>query len=96
MDKFLNVISYDVNYQVSEFQSLISTGDTSKAMKVLESIPERYVDRLARFLDLLNEKELAFRISRNPEHRFELAIHLGHVDDAFALAREGKSNIKLR
>jgi len=49
---------------------------------------------MARFLDALDLKEEAFKIAKDNDHRFELALNLGKIEEAFIIAdqdhNEGK------
>jgi hypothetical protein len=38
---------------------------------------DRFVDKVAKFLDQINQKELAFQIVSDKDHKFDLAITLG-------------------
>lgn len=96
MDKYFSVISYEANLHVIEFQSLIVKGSVNEAGALLQAIPPKYFDKIARFLDTLNYKELAYKIVTDPDHKFDLALHLGLVDDAFQIAKHEQNSTKLR
>jgi len=54
----------------------------------------KYYDKLARFLDQIDLKEEAFYLSQDLDHKFELAIQLNKIEEAFTIAEKEKSNIK--
>ncbi len=48
----------------------------SPAQRALAQIPKDQHNRLARFLEAQDLKDLALQVSVDPEHRFELAMQL--------------------
>jgi coatomer subunit beta' len=60
----------------------------NRARQLLESIPEKYMDRVAKFLDSIEKKEEAFRVVVDIEHKFELAISLAYTDEAYRIAQK--------
>eukprot|EP00761_Pharyngomonas_kirbyi_P013320 gb/GECH01013348.1/.p1 GENE.gb/GECH01013348.1/~~gb/GECH01013348.1/.p1 ORF type:complete len:859 (+),score=194.26 gb/GECH01013348.1/:1-2577(+) len=82
VDKHCNVVSYQLKQSVLEYQSAIIRGDYNKANKFLPKVPEEFYDRLARFLDNRGLKEQALEVTKDEEHRFELALELGQLDRA--------------
>lgn len=57
-----------------------------KAQALLPSIPAKYMDKLAKFLDNIDLKESAFELVQDPDHKFELALQLNKIPEAYALA----------
>lgn len=55
-------------------------------------MPEKYLDRLAKFLDTIDQKQEAFSIVRDLEHKFELALTLSDIDSAFEIAQKTKNS----
>lgn len=70
------------------FQSCILNNELDKAQKFIPSIPESYHGKLAKFLELNNQKELAFKLTPDLDHKFELAIALNYVEVAQGIAEE--------
>lgn len=76
MDKLYNVHTYELLVSVLAYQTSIVRKDFEAADKALESIPEDHHNRIARFLEAQDLKEKALQVSKDPEHRFELAMQL--------------------
>lgn len=58
------------------------------AEQFFRDIPETFHSKLAKFLEANNQRDLAFQITPDKDHKFELAIHLNKIDDAFSIAEE--------
>ncbi|KXS13491.1 Coatomer, beta' subunit [Gonapodya prolifera JEL478] len=86
-DKDLNVVSYSLPLSVIEYQTAVLRGDLETAERLLPNVPSDHRNRMARFLEGQNLKELALTVSADPEHRFDLAIQLGRLDVALDIAR---------
>ena len=56
------------------------------AKKLFSQIPSSHYTKLAKFLESNEQKELAFEISPDQDHKFELAISLNKHDAAFEIA----------
>jgi coatomer subunit beta' len=52
------------------------------AERTLSQIPKEQHNKLAHFLDGQDLKEIAFQVSSDPEHKFELALHLHDLKSA--------------
>ncbi|CAD8136859.1 unnamed protein product [Paramecium octaurelia] len=96
IDKNYNIISYEVNSNVVEFQTQILKKQYPKAEEILQTIPLQYYDKLSKFLDTLNLKEWAYKLVQDTDHKFELALQLAIVDDAFQIAQKSQDTLKLR
>jgi len=59
------------------------SGDEAKAAGLVKQIPESYHGKLAKFLEANGKKELAFEITPDHDHKFDLAIALNRVQDAY-------------
>ncbi|XP_069003584.1 coatomer subunit beta'-like [Embiotoca jacksoni] len=93
-DKELNVISYSLLLSVLEYQTAVMRRDFSTADKVLPTIPKEQKTRVAHFLEKQGFRQQAMAVSTDPEHKFELALHLGELDTAYQLALEAESEHK--
>lgn len=80
-----------MNFQVS-----ILNDQLDKAKTLLPSIPESFYGKLAKFLEVNSQKELAFQITPDMDHKFELAINLNHVEVAKKIAADQDSTEKWR
>jgi coatomer subunit beta' len=95
-DKELNVVSYSLLLSVLEYQTAVMRGDFETADRVLPTIPRSQRTRVAHFLEKQGFKKQALAVSTDPEHKFELALQLGELQTAHALALEAASQQKWR
>jgi coatomer subunit beta' len=94
-DKDLNVSSYALSLAVVEYQTLVLRGDLEAAQEI--PIPQDQKTKIARFLEGQGFKEEALEISTDADHRFDLALDLGKLDIALAIAeKEGAGDHKWR
>jgi len=95
-DKELNVVSYSLLLSVLEYQTAVMRGDFETADRVLPTIPRTQRTRVAHFLEKQGFKKQALAVSTDTEHKFELALQLGELQTAHALALEAASQQKWR
>jgi coatomer subunit beta' len=88
IDKQLNIISYKVTLSVLQYQTAVMRGDFDAANELLPNIPEAEYTKVARFLESQGFKEEALAVSTDPDHKFDLALELGHIDMAHQLLLE--------
>lgn len=93
-DKELNIISYSLLLPVLEYQTAVMRGDFEAADKILPSIPNEQKTRVAHFLEKQGFKIQALSVSRDQEHRFDLALQLKETKIAYQLATEAQSEQK--
>lgn len=86
-DKDLNLYSYALSLTVVEYQTAILRGDLEGAAEILPSIPADQRNRIARFLEAQELKELALSVATDPDHKFELAVSIGDLETALELVR---------
>ncbi|KAG5179548.1 coatomer WD associated region-domain-containing protein [Tribonema minus] len=84
MDKAKGIYSYKVLQSYLQYQTAVVRKDFEAANALLPSIPASEYTAVARFLESQGFKEEALAVSRDPDHRFDLACELGKL----ALARE--------
>ena len=87
-DKDVNVSSYALSLSVVEYQTLVLRGDMDTAAELLTDIADDQKNKIARFLEGQGYKEMALDVATDPEHRFDLALSLGNLPIALAIARE--------
>lgn len=87
-DKDVNLFAYSLSLSVIEYQTAILRGDLDSASEILESVPQEQRNRLARFLETQELRELALEISTDPDHKFDLAIQLDDLETALRIARD--------
>jgi len=93
-DKDVNVTSFALSLSVVEYQTLVLREDMESAAELLPSIPESELNKIARFLEGQDHKELALDIATDPEHKFDLALALGQLPIALELARTANAEHK--
>lgn len=71
-----------------EYQTLILRGELEAAEETLPSVPKDQNNKIARFLEGQGYKEMALKVATDPEHRFDLALSLGDLQQATEIARE--------
>mmetsp|Transcript_23414 Transcript_23414/g.41412 ORF Transcript_23414/g.41412 Transcript_23414/m.41412 type:complete len:687 (+) Transcript_23414:75-2135(+) len=76
MDKQYNVVSFKLLMSVLVYQIAIVRKDFEQAEECLREIPVEQHNKLARFLEGQELKDLALKVSRDPDHRFDLALQL--------------------
>lgn len=79
-----------------QYQTAVLRGDFEEAQSLIESIPKSQLDRIARFLESQNLKELALDITTDDDQRFDLSIQLGKLDLATEIAEKTNSVTKWR
>ncbi|RMZ73413.1 coatomer subunit beta [Pyrenophora seminiperda CCB06] len=87
-DKDVSVVSFALSLAVVEYQTLILRGDLEAAEETLPSVPKDQNNKIARFLEGQGYKEMALKVATDPEHRFDLALSLGDLEQAVSIARE--------
>ncbi|CCJ28438.1 unnamed protein product [Pneumocystis jirovecii] len=88
VDKDVHIIPYELSLSVVEYQTLILRNDMDGAAKLLPSIPQNQLAKIARFLDGQGYKDLALNITTDLEQRFDLAIQLRKLDIAVEIAQK--------
>ncbi|XP_014250764.1 coatomer subunit beta' [Cimex lectularius] len=93
-DKHHNIVCYTLLLSVLEYQTAVMRRDFDTADRVLPTIPIQHRSRVAHFLEKQGFKKQALAVSTDPEHKFELALQLGDLEKAVALARDISSKSK--
>lgn len=73
---------------VLQYQTAVMRGDFDAANELLPSIPESEYTTVARFLESQGFKEEAMAVTTDSDHKFDLALELGHIDVAHNLLDE--------
>ncbi|CAD6963049.1 unnamed protein product, partial [Tilletia caries] len=74
---------------VVEYQTAILRGDLEAASTMLENVPLDQRNKLARFLETQDHKELALQVTQDPDRKFDLAVSLDDFDTALEIAQTG-------
>lgn len=85
MDKANKIFSYSLLVNVLSYQTAIVRKEFGQAAELLKTIPKDNYNKLARFLDAQNLKDMALEVSIDPEHRFELAMQVNKPKLAFKI-----------
>lgn len=93
-DKDVNVVSFALSLAVVEYQTLILRGDLEAAEETLPSVPKDQNNKIARFLEGQGYKEMALKVATDAEHRFDLALSLGELQQAVEIARQQEKEHK--
>ncbi|KAF8888138.1 coatomer protein [Gymnopilus junonius] len=91
-DKDVNVYAYSLSLAVVEYQTAVLRGDTDAAAEILPTLPKDQLNKVARFLEGRDLKELALTITSDPDHKFDLALSLDDLDTALTIARTVPEN----
>lgn len=92
MDSDRVVVSYSVMLGFMEYQIAVVQEDFEKAESIFPSIPENYHNKCAKFLDSLGYKEEAMAITTDKDHKFELALQLNNLEEAYDIAFNDTEN----
>jgi coatomer subunit beta' len=85
MDRSRSVFSYRALLAVLQYQTAVVRRDFDTANTILPAIPESEHSSVARFLETQGYKDVALQVSRDPDHKFDLALDLGKLDEATKL-----------
>ncbi|KFM23874.1 Coatomer subunit beta'-1 [Auxenochlorella protothecoides] len=96
VDRAGAVVAYTLLLPVVEFKTRVLRGDVDGARALLPTVPEAEHAALARFLEARGHLEAAAEVATDPAHRFDLALALGRLDSAAALAAESGSALAWR
>jgi coatomer subunit beta' len=94
MDKSHNIYAYSLLLSVLIYQTAIVRRDFPQAQEALAKIPQSQYNKLARFLESQDLKELALEVSTDSEHKFELAMQCKKLDLAEKILYESESEHK--
>ena len=84
-DKGMSIYAYSLSLNVVEYQTAVLRGDMDAAGEILPSIPREQLNKVARFLEARDLKELAMQITTDPDHKFDLALALDDLDAALGV-----------
>ena len=88
VDKNLNIYAHRLLLSVMNFQVCILKNELDRSRTFLPTIPESYLGKLAKFLETNGQKEMAFELTPDLDHKFELAIALNNVEVGKRIAEE--------
>lgn len=79
IDKSLNMISSTLLLPLVNFQAAVLSEDMHYAEQHFKDIPQSYHSKVAKFLEAQGQKEMAFTITPDPDHKFDLALSLNKI-----------------
>ncbi len=80
------MISLSYPHNTIQFLNYILSEDIDSAMEILNQIDKNYIDKMSDFLQKVNKLELAYRIVIDVNVKFELALQLNKIEEAFRIA----------
>ncbi|KAI0048076.1 coatomer protein [Auriscalpium vulgare] len=86
-DKDMNVSGYALALSVIEYQTAVLRGDMDAAAEILPTVPRDQRNKVARFLEGKDLKELALQVTIDPDHKFDLSLQLDDLDSALDIVR---------
>ncbi|KAG1807294.1 coatomer WD associated region-domain-containing protein [Suillus subaureus] len=86
-DKDMNIFGYSLSLSVVEYQTAVLRGDMDSAAEILPTLPKEQLNKVARFLEGRDLKELALQVTTDPDHKFDLSLQLDDLDTAVDIAR---------
>ena len=96
MNKNYQLISYTLPYNFIKYQMAIIDKDNSLAEKLLQKIPESFNESVIKFLEKFELYDLCYKITKNPNQKFSLAIKLKKLSEAYEIAKNSKNSEKLK
>ena len=87
IDKSLDIVSYELLLPVLEYEQAIAREDMTSAAKILERIPLHKIGKIAKLLEKMGYKEMAFEITNDDDHKFDLAIQLCKIEAAIDIVK---------
>jgi len=86
-DKDIHIYGYSLALSVVEYQTAVLRSDMDAAAEILPTIPKDQLNKVARFLESKDHKELAMQVTTDPDHKFDLSLQLDDLDTALEIAR---------
>ncbi|KAI0065970.1 coatomer protein [Artomyces pyxidatus] len=86
-DKDMHVSGYSLALSVIEYQTAVLRGDMDAAAEILPTVPKDQRNKVARFLEGKDLKELALQVTTDPDHKFDLSLQLDDLDSALDIVR---------
>eukprot|EP00920_Eleutheroschizon_duboscqi_P025546 GHVT01062852.1.p1 GENE.GHVT01062852.1~~GHVT01062852.1.p1 ORF type:complete len:966 (-),score=220.35 GHVT01062852.1:995-3892(-) len=76
IDRDLNVVSYQIHISLINYQVAISRKDWPLAAQHFAQIPEEFHTRVAKFLETQGHMDQALNVTKDYDHKFDLALQL--------------------
>jgi len=89
-------VSFELLLNILEYKTFVVRKDFEQAQKLLPSIPKDHHNKIARFLEAQGFQEQALEIATDPDYRFELAVHLGRLEEVVSIVADSPTDSKWR
>ncbi|KAG6892938.1 hypothetical protein C0993_002467 [Termitomyces sp. T159_Od127] len=86
-DKDMHIYGYSLSLTVVEYQTAVLRGDMDAAAEILPTLPKDQLNKVARFLESKDLKELALTLTTDSDHKFDLALQLDDLETALEITR---------
>ena len=96
INKNFELISYALPLSFINYQIAIQEKDFEKAEKIFATIPDEYNEKIIIFLEKFNYNELSYKITKNVNQKFSLALKLKKLEDAWELAKQENNSEKMK
>ena len=96
INKNFQLISYSFPYSFIKYQLAIVEKNFDEAEKILPKIPENFLENIIKFLEKFDLNELSYKITKNPNQKFSLAIKLKKLNEAYEIAQKSKNSEKFK
>ena len=96
INKNFEIISYALPLSFINYQIAILEKDFDKADTLFDSIPDEYNEKIIVFLEKFNYNELSYKITKNLNQKFSLALKLRKLEDAWELAKKESNPEKMK
>jgi coatomer subunit beta' len=96
MNKKFQLIAYTFPHSFIKYQMAILEKDFTLAEKLLPKIPESFNENIFKFLEKFELFDLCYKITKNPNQKFSLAVKLKKLSEAYEIAANSKNSEKLK
>ena len=93
LDRNLEIVSFTLDANLLAYQTAILGRNFQLAEAAFSAIPESLYTRAARFLEKQGFQSEALEISRDSDHRLELALGLGRLEEACKIVEIGEGDL---
>lgn len=90
IDRQLSVISYKLHLSLIQYQTAICRRDFDTATQIFKEIPVSLHNKVAKFLEAQGHQQTALEVTKDLDHKFELARSLGNLELCANVIREAQ------
>ncbi|KAF8120697.1 coatomer WD associated region-domain-containing protein, partial [Boletus edulis] len=81
-ERDMHIYAYALSLSVVEYQTAVLRGDMEGAAEILPTLPKEQLNKVARFLERRDLKEIRIQVTSDPDHKFDLSLQLDDPDAA--------------